>query len=87
MALEDYLDVEEMAQDDYYAYVNVKRIIRESASGKAILCEMEDDNDNRQEWFPYSQIKKGEEVYPGLGTCTLVIPRWLLKEKNLEEAE
>jgi hypothetical protein len=50
-----------------------------ASTPKALLCEW----DTYQFWVPKSQLRTGNEIKTKGDTGTLVIPRWLAKEKEL----
>lgn len=50
------------------------------ASGKALLCVIEDDV---EVWIPQSQIHDDSEVYGEGHEGTLVITQWIAKKKGL----
>jgi len=58
--------------------VEVTEVIAQT--DKAILCVIEGEH----VWIPTSQIKDESEVCEDGDSGTLVIPRWLAKEKGLE---
>jgi hypothetical protein len=69
-----------------YIHLNCTEILAESDA--AILVQFDEDNDNREEWIPKSQIADVSDYHKGMkGEITISIREWLVKVKELEGSE
>ena len=66
-----------MAQD--YVSIEAERVVRESASGKAVLFVI----DGEDVWIPRSQIHEPEDIKMGSLNVLFEVAEWFAKQEGL----
>ena len=73
-------------QNARFQPVSIEDAVAIRETDKALLVRVGADGDDQKEvWIPKSQILDDSEVFEMGGEGTLVVPRWIVEEKELEE--